>query len=136
MRTPILSLLILLLVAQVAQAAQAEDVGRERPEGGTIERWVDPPRQLFLWAEPFEDNGLNYALNLFFGIAEALVGTILITHGKRQIDFMNPADEKGLRRVARRTAGEVAKTLFGHVLRLAGLVRAGGGILLGVAHLL
>jgi hypothetical protein len=133
MRTLILPLLILLVVAHVAQA---EDAGAGVLERGDIERWIDAPRQLFLWADPFEDSGLNYALNLFLGTAEALAGTILVSHGQRQVDFMNSGDEKGLRRVARRTAGEVVKTLLGHALRIAGVIRAAGGIYLGIAHLL
>ena len=132
MRTLVLCLLSLLLAAHLAQAG---DVASEHLEGRTIDRWVNAPRQLLLWADPFEDNGRNYVLNFLLGIAEALAGTVLISHGQRQVDFTNASDGAGLRRVARRTTGEVVKTALGHVLRLFGLARGAGGMLLGIAHL-
>jgi hypothetical protein len=131
MRTLVVCLLVLVLAAH---AAQAEDVGNHL-ERDTIERWGDAPRQLLLWADAFEDIGLNYALNFFFGIAEILAGTILISHGRRQLDFTNPARGKELRRVANRTAGEVVKTVLGHILRLVGVARGAAGLFLGMAHL-
>ena len=92
MRTPVLPLLILLAVAHVAQA--------EAPEGGGLEKtvvedWVHVPKALFLWAEPFEHGGLNHALNIILGTAQALAGTILVSHGQRQVDFSNSGMRTG-----------------------------------------
>ncbi len=132
MRTSFLSLSLLVLVAH---AVGAESNGADLPAGDSIGRWLDPLGQLFLWAQPFEDDALNYTLNLFLGAAEALVGTILISHGQRQIDFVGSSDEEGLRRVARRTGGEIVESLLGHALRIAGVGRVAVGIFLGVAGL-
>ena len=126
-------LLVLLFASHASQAADVESI---LLEGGAVDRGIGALIQVFLWADPFSADGRNHALNLFLGIPEALAGTVLISSGLRQLDYTEPADGKGLRRVARRTAGEVIKTLLGHSLRLVGVVRGAAGLFLIIASLL
>ena len=128
-----LCLIVLLFASHASQAADVESI---LLQGGAVDRGIGALMQLFLWADPFADDGRNHALNLFVGILEALAGTLLISSGWHQLDYTNPADGEGLRRVARRTAGEVVKTLLGHSLRLVGVVRGAAGLLLIIANLL
>jgi hypothetical protein len=128
-----LCLIVLLFASHASQAADVESI---LLEGGAVGRGIGVLKQLFLWADPFPGDGGNHALNLFLGPLEALAGTVLISSGLRQIDYRNPSDGEGLRRVERRTAGEVVKTLLGHSLRLVGVVRGAAGLLLIIANLL
>ena len=128
-----LCLLVLIFASHASQAADVESI---LLEGGAVDRGIAALMQLFLWADPFADDGRNHALNLFLVTLEALAGTVLISSVWRQVNYTDPADGEGLRRVARRTAGEVVKTLVGHALRIVGVVRGAAGLLLIIAKLL
>jgi hypothetical protein len=129
----VLCLLVLVFASHASHAAAVESILQE---GGAVDRGLGALMQVFLWADPFTVAGRNHALNLFVGSLEALAGTVLISSGWRQINYTNPADGEGLRRVARRTTGEVVKTLLGHFLRLAGVARGAAGLLLIIGSLL
>ncbi|MDJ0848542.1 MAG: hypothetical protein QNK04_09210 [Myxococcota bacterium] len=105
-------------------------------EGGAIDRGIDAIVQLFLWFGLFESEELNYSMNVVLGTVEALGGAVLISMGLRQVDLTGSADGEGLRRVARRTVGEVVKTVLGQILRIVGVVRASAGLVLLIGNLL
>lgn len=128
-----LCLLVLLFTSHASQAADVEGI---LLEGGAVDSGIGALMQIFLWADPFLNEGGNHALNLFLGIVEILAGTVLISSGWRQVDYASRADAEGLSRVAKRTPGEVVKSLLGHSLRLAGVLRGAAGLLLIIASLL
>ena len=93
------------------------------------------PVQILVWTDAFEASVINHSANCLFGVAEALIGTILISHGKRQIDFDSRSDGERLSRVASRSPGEIARTLIGHLVRMVGVARVAAGVFFGMANL-
>jgi len=109
------------------------DAGGILPEGGAFDRVVDAIRQLFLWFDLLESDDFNQLLNIVLGIIEALGGAVLISMGLPQLNLVDSIDGEELTRVTQRTAGEVVKTLLGHLLRLVGIVRGLAGLVFLVA---
>jgi hypothetical protein len=92
--------------------------------GGALARGLAAVSQLFLWLDLFESDELNYTVNVVLGVVEALLGTVTISMGQRQLDLTS-SEGGGLPRLARRTAGEVVQTLLGHLRCCAVLRRSG-----------